>query len=84
LKKLIFFRAEGNRYHCAQTKGIYVNRTSGGNLHCCVVDGDIDAGTTASKKAGEGGYLSVSAAPMEHCLFDGGGMISTSPGGVLE
>ena len=34
---------------------VYVNRTFGGNRHCCTIDGDIDAGPAAGKETGQGG-----------------------------
>jgi len=38
---------EKEKNNHAQTKRIYLNRASGGNRHCCAIDGDIDAGAAA-------------------------------------
>ncbi len=54
--------------HYGQTKGFYANRTFGGNRHHCIVDGDIDAGTTAGKETGKVGYLPVESQTMGTCL----------------
>jgi lysozyme family protein len=38
----------------AQTTGVYIDRTAGGNCYYCAVDGDIDAGTATGEETGQG------------------------------
>lgn len=40
-----------------QTKLIYLNSASGGNRHCCAIDGDIDAGTGTGTGTGQNSRL---------------------------
>jgi hypothetical protein len=46
-------------YEHAQTKGIYLDRTLGGDCHHCLTDGDINARITTSEKTGKNSYMSV-------------------------
>jgi len=46
------------RYSYAQTKRIYVNRTSGRDCHHRVINGDIDTGTESGERTGQAGGLS--------------------------
>jgi hypothetical protein len=44
--------------HYGQTKGFYVNRTSGGDRYYCAIDGNIDAGPESREKTGTVGFVS--------------------------
>ena len=54
--------SESIKAPCGSSNGVYVNRTFGGNRHCCIIDGDIDAGAAAGKETGQcGGVQGQSA-----------------------
>jgi hypothetical protein len=44
--------------------GVYPNRAFGGDCHYRIIDGDIDAGTTAGKAAGGRRWVYVEPEPM--------------------
>ena len=52
------------RWLYEQVKRIYANRTTGCNRNYCLVNGGIDAGTTAGQETGKGGGLSGEPAPV--------------------
>ena len=40
-------------YSHAQTRGVYIDRTAGGNRYYCAFDGDIDACPSAGAETGQ-------------------------------
>ncbi len=56
----------------AQSKWLYINRAFGRDCHYRIIDGDIDAGTAAGKKAGTGSGLSGEPAPVGAAVCDTG------------
>ncbi|GAI18457.1 unnamed protein product [marine sediment metagenome] len=42
-----------------KTRRFYFNRALGSNCYNCIIDGDIDASTTASQGSGKGNGMSV-------------------------
>ena len=46
-------------FYNAHVKGFYVNRTFGCDSNNCLADGDFDAGTATSQRAGKDGRLPV-------------------------
>ena len=52
-----FKKRKRRRIDHVQTKSIYPNRAFGSDCHCCIVDGDLAAGTAAGEKAGKDSSL---------------------------
>jgi hypothetical protein len=48
-------KEKGKRH--ARTKGLYINRTLGGDRNYCAIDGNTDAGATAGKETSKGSCL---------------------------
>ena len=57
-------------YNHGQKTRFHVNRTFGGDCYHSIIDGDIDAGTTAREETGTGSCLSVKPETMGSLLFD--------------
>jgi hypothetical protein len=69
LPALVAYKKRRGDFH-AKAQRLYVNRAAGGNCHYCVVDGYIDAGTTAGEETGQNRNVPDQSQTMGHYLGD--------------
>ena len=67
MKEPFLSEGQGRR---AEAKGIYVDRTSGGDCRCFATYGDSAAGPAKSEEPGTDGRVSVKPAPMGPDVLD--------------
>ncbi len=74
-RDILIFRLSNLSYnklehHHEQAKRFHPDRAPGSNRYYCIVNGDIDARTTAGEEAGQGCCMSGESPPMESHLED--------------